>query len=103
MGRIVSAAHAPVEDVRVVVNTACHESKPLVEAVIFRATSIGQAQMPFSKHGRLVIEFLERGRKGGNFRQQTGRCAMAGQDRAHAGIPWIATAEQRRAGRRTDR
>ena len=72
--------HAPIEDVRVVVDTAGHKAVPAIEAVLVRARALGQAEVPLAGHIGLVVEFFELAGDGRGAGWQTGGGAVAGED-----------------------
>src|SRR5574340_206340 len=86
--------HAPVEDVRVVIDTTRQEPVPMIEAVVVRPGPLMHTEMPLAGHECLVASALEGGRERRHMRQKSRGGAVSGDDRAHAGMSRVAARQQ---------
>ncbi len=86
-----TTVHTPVKDVRVVIDAPGQEPKPFVKAVVVRAASLSQTQVPLAVHRRPVAQLFQSRGQGRYTRWEAARCAMPGQDGAHPRIAGIAS------------
>ena len=101
--RIGADLHVEIEDVRVVVDAAGHESEPLFEAVVLRPRPLGESEVPLPEHRGPVAGRAQRRRDRRHVAGKAGRGPMAAQDRADPRVPWIAACEQACSRRGADR